>query len=344
MSRKITYAQAIQEATNQLLSTDDSVILIGEGVPDGIFGSTKGLKELYPTRVFDSPLSENAVTGICIGAGISGMKPILTHQRVDFSILSLDQIVNNASKWFMMFGKSCPIVIRAIVGRGWGQGPQHSNSYQSLYAAIPGLKVVMPTSPADAKGLLVAAVRDPNPVIILEHRWLYNISDEVPEHLYETPLDKSRVLRGGEDITIVSLSYSTVEALKARELLKVFNIQPEVIDLISCSNIDLETIGSSVRKTGRLLVVDTSHPQISVGGEVVRQVVENYFHVLKESPKVLGNKPYPQPTSHFLTTDYYTDEYDIANECLRMCGSSDRIEKPVGRIHDVPDVSFQGPF
>lgn len=338
-----SYVQAINEATDQLLSSDNNVLVIGEGVPEGIFGSTKGLKEHHLHRVFDSPLSENAVTGICIGAAISGMRPILTHQRVEFSLLALDQIINNAAKWYSMFGKPCPITIRMIVGRGWGQGPTHSQSLQNLYASIMGLKVVMPTTPHDAKGLLVAAVRDPNPVILIEHRWLYSIQDEVPEEMYEIPLDEAKVLREGEDITIVSLSYSTVESLKARELLKAFNIQPEVIDLISCSHIDMETIGASVRKTGRLLVVDTSHPQGSVGAEVVRQVVENYFHVLKESPKVLGNKPYPQPTSHFLTTDYYTDEYDIANECLRMCGNTTKLVKPAKKDHDI-FPGFVGPF
>lgn len=340
-----SYAQAIQEATDILLQ-DKNTVLIGEGVPDGIFNTSKGLKEKYPLQVYDSPLSENGVTGICIGAAISGMKVIQVHQRVDFSLLAVDQIVNNAAKWYGLFNKPCPITIRVIVGRGWGQGPTHSQSFQALFAAIPGLKVVMPTSPADAKGLLIAAVRDPNPVIILEHRWLYNIQDEVPDELYEVPLDKSKLVRTGEDITVVALSYSTVEAIKAHELLKPFNIQPEVIDLISCHHIDLETIGASVRKTGKLLVVDTSQPKGSVGAEVVRQVTERYFNVLKTAPKVIGTKDYPCPTSHFLTADYYADEFDIANECLQMVWGSAmpaRIQKPVKKDHDI-FPGFAGPF
>lgn len=346
MTRKLTYAAAIQEATSQLLTSDDSVFVVGEGVPDksGIFGSTKGLADQYPTRVFDSPLSENAVTGVVIGAGISNMKPIYIHMRSDFSLLGLDQVINNAAKWHYMFGKPCNITIRMIVGRGWGQGPQHSNSYQNLYAAIPGLKVVMPTTAHDVKGLLISAVRDPNPVIFIEHRWLYNIEDTVLSEMYQCDLNKSKVLRQGEDITVVSMSYSTIEALKAYELLKVFNVRPEVLDLISCSPIDIETIGASVRKTGRLLVVDTGHQIGSVGAEVVRQVSEKYFHHLKSVPIVLGLPDYPCPTSHFLTENYYPDEYDVANMVLKIVGSQGRIEKPIGRVHDVPDASFKGPF
>lgn len=340
-----TYAQAINEATSQLLASDDSVLLIGEGVPDksGVFGSTKDLKAQHPTRVFDSPLSENAVTGICIGAAISGMKPIMVHQRADFSLLSMDQIVNNAAKWHSMFGQSCNITIRMIIGRGWGQGPQHSQSFQALFAAIPGLKVVMPTTAYDAKGLLIAAVRDPNPVIILEHRWLYNIQDEVPESMYETPLNKAKVLRTGEDFTIVGFSYGTIEALKAHELLESQGVSLEVIDGISCAPLDIETIANSVRKTHRLIVVDTSHKIGGIGSELIRQVVEKHMHRLYEPPIVIACKDYPQPTSHYLTSDYYPDKFEIANRCLRMLGRTELIPDLVEE-HDVPDKNFKGPF
>lgn len=341
--RSLTYAQAINEATDQLLASDKNVVVCGEGAPDGIFGSTKGLKEKHPQRVWDSPISEAGVTGALIGASISGMRPIQVHQRCDFMLLSFDQICNNSAKWFSIFGKPCPIVVRAIIGRAWGNGPTHTQSFQSIFAAIPGLKIVMPTSAYDVKGLLISAIRDPNPVIILEHRWLYNIEDNVPNEMYECPLNKSKVVRQGEDITIVSASYATIESLKAHETLKAFNIQPEVIDLISCSPLDIETIGASVRKTGRLLVVDTGHTIGGIGSEIVRQVTERYFHVLKEAPIVLGLPDYPCPTSHFLTENYYPDEIDIANTVLKMVGSKAVIEKKAKKDHDV-FPGFTGPF
>jgi pyruvate dehydrogenase E1 component beta subunit len=339
-----TYAQAINEATDQLLASDKTVIVIGEGVPSGIFGTTRNLKERYGDRVWDSPLAENGTVGFCVGATISGLKPINIHMRNDFLFLAADQIINNAAKWSHTFGKPCPLVIRSLAGRGWGNGPTHTQSIQQLFSSISGLKVVMPTSAYSAKGLLIAAVRDPNPVLFLEHRWLYDIPSEVPDEMYECNLDKSNVVRTGEDITIVALSYSTVESIKAVDLLKPFNIQPEVIDLISCHHIDLETIGESVRKTGRLLVVDTARPQGSVGAEVVRQVTENYFNVLSAAPKVIGTKDYPCPTSHFLTEDYYADDADIANECFKMCNSSERIEKKPKKDHDIPHKNYSITF
>lgn len=338
-----TYAQAINEATEQLLESDSSVVLIGEGVPDGIFGSTTGLKEKYPQRVFDSPISEAGVTGALIGASLSGLRPIQVHQRCDFLTLSVDQLVNNASKIWSMFGKPCPIVLRAIVGRAWGNGPTHTQNFAAMFASIPGLKVVVPTSAHDVKGLLIAAVRDPNPVIFIEHRWLYNIEDNVPSEIYEVPLDKSKLLRTGEDITVVSMSYSTIEALKAHELLKSFHIQSEVIDLISCSPIDIETIGASVRKTGRLIVVDTGHTIGSIGSEIIRQVAERYFHCLRTAPIVIGLPDYPCPTSHFLTENYYYDDVDIANACLNLVGSLGIIPKQSKKDHDI-FPGFQGPF
>ncbi|MFQ5482693.1 MAG: dehydrogenase E1 component subunit alpha/beta, partial [Nitrospinaceae bacterium] len=186
MTREITFSQALHEAADHCLAEDPSVYVLGLGVPDpkGVFGTTAGLQEKYgPDRVMDMPVSENAMTGVAIGSAMTGMRPIMTHQRIDFMLLSLDQVINNAAKWHYMFGGQlkAPLVIRLLVGRGWGQGPQHSQSLQALFAHIPGLKVVCPFSPHDAKGLLIAAVRDPNPVIFIEHRWLHGLYGPVPE-------------------------------------------------------------------------------------------------------------------------------------------------------------------
>jgi pyruvate dehydrogenase E1 component beta subunit len=202
VSRDITYAQAIREGLDNAMDRDSSVIVIGEGVPDpkAIFNTTAGLREKYGAqRVFDMPLSENGVTGICIGAALSGMRPVMIHQRIDFALLAMDQLVNNAAKWHYMFnGKaSVPLVVRVIVGRGWGQGPTHSQNLQAWFAHIPGLKVVMPASAEDAKGLLLASIFDENPVLFLEHRWLHNLSGTVPEESFQIPIGNARIVRHG---------------------------------------------------------------------------------------------------------------------------------------------------
>ena len=260
--RSITFAQAINEALIQGMTEDPNVYIMGEGVPapKGIFGTTTGLRDKFgENRVLDMPVAENGMTGVAIGSAIMGMRPILTHQRVDFALLAMDQMVNQAAKWHYMFGGKhiVPLVIRLIVGRGWGQGPQHSQSLQSWFAHIPGLKVVMPTTPQDAKGLLLASIRDDNPVIFLEHRWLHNISDRVKSENYDTPLGKARISREGEDLTIVSTSYMTLEALRVAEWLEKAGVSTEVVDVRSLRPLDTETIVNSVEKTGKLLVTDT---------------------------------------------------------------------------------------
>lgn len=260
--RELTYSQALLEGLRQSMEQDSSVIVIGEGVPDpkSIFGTTAGLQEQFGTkRVFDMPLAENGMTGVCIGAALDGLRPVMVHQRIDFSLLALDQIINNAAKWYYMFdgAASVPLVIRVLIGRGWGQGPQHSQSLQALFAHIPGLKVVMPTTARDAKGLLIAAIQDNNPVIFIEHRWLHHIRDQVPVDFYTTPLDQARVVRQGKDVTVVATSYMLIEVLRAAQLLAAHGIEVEVIDLRSVKPIDIKTIINSVQQTKHLVVADT---------------------------------------------------------------------------------------
>lgn len=313
--RGIAYKDAIREATAQLLSTDQSVFVIGEGVDDagGVFGTTKGLHEEFGRdRVMDSPLAENAITGVCVGAAAAGMKPILVHMRVDFLPISLDQIVNHAAKWHYMFGGrvNVPLVVRSIIGRGWGSAAQHSQSLQSMFMNIPGLKVVMPATPYDAKGLLIAAVRDGNPVIMIEHRWLYEHVGHVPEEMYEVPIGKAIVRRKGTDATVVAVSHIVHESLLAADALKQEGIETEVIDLRSLKPLDSETVIESVKKTGRLIVADTGWKECGVGAEVMAKIAE--AGVLLKAPLVRVNLPEaPTPASPVLEKAYYPGKDDI---------------------------------
>jgi len=344
----ITYAQAIQEATDQCMAENPNVILIGEGVPDGIFGTTTGLKEKYPSRVFDSPLSENAVTGVCIGAALNGLRPIHVHQRIDFSLLAADQLINNAAKWHYTFGKPVPMVVRAIVGRGWGQGPQHSQTFQYLFSKVPGLKVVSPATPYDAKGMMVAAIRDQNPVIFIEHRWCHYLKDNVPDEIYETPLTGAKVIHEGNCATVAAFGYMVIEALEAAKVLSAFGIDIEVVDMRCSSEVDTdETLFESVCKTRKLIVVDCD----GMGNEVLGYTARKNYFTLNSRPVLLAQKPYPQPTSHYLTEDYYPTSWTIAESVLTSLGYTESssvyytIKNNLShKEHDKPNTNFTGPF
>ena len=349
--RRITFAEAVREATVQAMEKDGSVLALGLGVtdPKGVFGTTLGLKEQFgEERVYDTPVSENAVTGICVGLAISGFRPILSHQRADFMLMSMDQIINNAAKWNYMFGgqASVPLVIRTIIGRGWGQGPQHSQNFQAMFAQVPGLKVVSPTTPYQAKGLMVAAIEDPDPVIFVEHRWLHGQVGDVPEEYYSLPIGKAHVMHEGKDLTIVTSLDMAVEALKIAERLKSQNIDIEVVDLCSVKPLDEETILTSVRKTGRLLVIDSSWKDFGVAAQVTALVAEKGYDSLKCKPHRMGLPDIPSPSTPALSKGYYPRASDICQTVERMCNV--KIDMSVfaeGKLsHDVPDPFFKGPF
>ncbi|KKS85427.1 MAG: pyruvate dehydrogenase E1 component subunit beta [Candidatus Gottesmanbacteria bacterium GW2011_GWA1_43_11] len=350
--RQLTFADAINEATDQLLKKYPEVFVVGLGVPDpkGIFGTTLGLQQKYGShRVMDMPVSENAMTGVCIGASLRGMRPILTHQRVDFSMLSFDQIINNAAKWYFMFGsqQSVPLVIRMIIGRGWGQGPQHSQSLQALFAHIPGLIVLMPTTAQDAKGLLVSAVENNNPVVILEHRWLFNLVDQVPSELYRTPIGKAHIMHPGNEITVVAASYAAIECLQVAKIMTPAKISVEVVDLRTVRPLDIKTIINSVTKTRRLLVVDTGWVTGGISAEIITQVVEHQFNALRTAPLRLGLPDIPTPTTPALTKNFYPGPREIAQAVLQLTGKKADLNRlfPQSQLpHDIPDNSFTGPF
>jgi pyruvate/2-oxoglutarate/acetoin dehydrogenase E1 component len=355
--RDIPFAQAIREGLDQAMEQDPRVIVIGEGVPDpkAIFNTTAGLRAKYGAlRVFDMPLSENGVTGICIGAALSGLRPVMVHQRIDFALLAMDQLVNNAAKWHYMFdGKaSVPMVVRMIVGRGWGQGPQHSQSLQAMFAQVPGLKVVMPTTAFDAKGMLIAAIEDDNPVLFVEHRWLHNVTDSVPSEVYRVPLDRARILHKGGDVTIVAFSHMAVESLLAARALSKLSLGVEVIDMRSVRPLDIETVAASVRRTGRLLVADTAYKTGGIAAELVSQIVELEFKSLKVAPKRVASPDHPVPTSHFMAEGYYPDSMTIAHAVLELFEIKPEpndylfLQEALHRSGplDIPNKNFCGPF
>ncbi|MCF7866023.1 hypothetical protein K9L67_01145 [Candidatus Woesearchaeota archaeon] len=346
--RTIKYAEAIREATEQIMDFDENVFIIGEGVPDpkGIFGTTTNLRKKFGAdRVLDMPVSENGLTGMCIGAALLGLRPILTHQRLDFSLLSLDQIINNAAKFSYMFeGKlKVPLTIRMIIGRGWGQGAQHSQNLQALFSHIPGLKVVMPTNANDAKGLLISSVLDNNCIIYIEHRWLHNLIDYVPENIYKTDIGKCKIIKKGKDITVVSTSIMTLEAMKATSSLKnEFDI--EHINVITLKPLDEDTILDSVKKTGRLLVLDSGHYSGGFAGEIISRVTEKMFSYLKTAPIRITLPDIPTPTSKGLTKYYYPNKNNIVNACYVLMNINKKIDVEENEHHDIPDKSFTGPF
>lgn len=333
--RGLAYKDAIREATAQLLASDKSVFVIGEGVDDagGVFGTTKGLQEEFgKERVMDSPLAENAITGVCVGAAAAGMKPILVHMRVDFLPISLDQIVNHAAKWHYMFAGrlNVPLVIRSIIGRGWGSAAQHSQSLQAMFMNVPGLKVIMPATPYDAKGLLIAAVRDGNPVIMIEHRWLYEHVGHVPEEAFEVPLGKAAVRMGGKDATVVAVSHMVHESMQAATALKDEGIECEVIDLRTLKPLDSGTVIESVRKTGRLVVADTGWRECGVGSEVMAKIAE--AGVALRAPFIRVNLPEaPTPASPVLEKAYYPGKAEIIDAVRKAVRG-----KEAEHIHNSP--------
>lgn len=356
---EITYSEAIREATARILRDDQSVILIGEGVPDpkAVFGTTKGLQEKFGKhRVFDMPVSENGLTGICIGLAIQGIKPILVHQRIDFSLYAMDQLINNAAKWHSMFGGQAgtvPMVVRCIVGRGWGQGNQHSQNLSHIYATIPGLKVVCPATAKDAYELLISSVKDPGPVIFVEHRWLHNTTSYFSEVLENTPLGKGRVAAEGTDLTIVAWSYMVVEALKVKEELKAAGISIEVLDLRTIRPLDIGLIKDSVRKTKKLVVLEEAWNFNSLSSEIITQIIEDESIEMTSRPKRITLPDFYAPSTPHLSQYFYPNSKEIITLVLSMLPNihfrQDRIDDFLAiessrKNLDVPDASFKGPF
>lgn len=344
--RNLKYGEALAEATIQAMEAEPRLFVMGEGVddPKGSFGTTLApFRRFGKERVFDTPLSEGAVTGVAIGAALAGTPSLLVHLRCEFALVSMDQIVNHAAKWKYMCGGSVPITIRCIVGRGWGQAAQHSQSFHGMFAQVPGLKVVLPSNAYEAKGLLYSALLDPDPVICIEHRWLHDKSTAVPEAPYRIPIGKANVVAAGKDLTCVALSYQVGEAVLAREKLLAEGIEMEIVDLRSARPLDLPTLLGSIRKTGRLLVTDIGHGTAGLAAEVVALACEHAFAELKAPAIRITLPECPTPCSSALEALYYPT-VDSLIEAARRLVHGDGKERRQTRSASREAFDFQGPF
>ncbi|WP_413791383.1 MULTISPECIES: alpha-ketoacid dehydrogenase subunit beta [unclassified Pseudomonas] len=338
MARKISYQQAINEALAQEMRRDSSVFIMGEDVAGGagapgendawggVLGVTKGLYEQFPGRVLDTPLSEIGYVGAAVGAATCGVRPVCELMFVDFAGCCLDQILNQAAKFRYMFGgkASTPLVIRTMVGAGLRAAAQHSQMLTSLWTHIPGLKVVCPSSPYDAKGLLIQAIRDNDPVIFCEHKLLYSLQGEVPEELYTIPFGEANFLRDGKDVTLVSYGRIVNTAMDAARSLAGRGIDCEVIDLRTTSPMDEDSILESVEKTGRLVVIDEANPRCSMATDISALVAQKAFGALKAPIEMVTAPHTPVPFSDSLEDLYIPDAAKIEQAVLNVIEWSKR--------------------
>ncbi len=327
MARTLTFQQAISEALDQEMARDDSVLVMGEDIAGGqgadgemdawggVLGVTKGLYAKYGDRVMDTPISESAFVGAAIGAAATGLRPVVELMFNDFMGVCFDQIFNQGAKFRYMFGGKAetPVVIRTMIGAGFRAAAQHSQSLYSIFTHIPGLKCAVPSTPYDAKGLLIEAIRDPDPVIFFEHKNLYQIEGEVPEESYTIPFGEAEIVREGADITIITLAEMVHESVKAAEQLAGDGVECEVIDLRTTSPLDEETLLDSVASTGRVVVVDEANPRCSMATDISALIAEKAFSSLRAPIRMVTAPHTPVPFSDKLEDLYKPDAARIAS-------------------------------
>ncbi|GEK09519.1 alpha-ketoacid dehydrogenase subunit beta [Pseudoalteromonas peptidolytica] len=348
-TRLLKYYEALNEGAAQAMSEDHRVFMMGLDVDDhkGIQGSTLGLVEKFGAeRVFTTPLSEDAMTGVAIGAAMAGQRPIHVHIRMDFMMLCMNQLVNIAAKSHYMYGGTVqvPLVVRTMIGKSWGQGAQHSQGLHAMFAHVPGLKVVAPSNAHDAKGLTIQAVRDNNPVIIMEHRLLYSTESYVPEKPYVVEFGQSRVVEEGSDITIVAISNMVVEAIRAAELLSAQGISVEIIDPVTISPLDSATIEKSVDKTGKLLIVDNGWLNCGISAEISARVAESEIITRRVQVKRLGFAATTCPTTPTLENAFYPSPKSIAMAAMNLCNPQSSWEPNDAQCELAYQKQFKGPF
>jgi acetoin:2,6-dichlorophenolindophenol oxidoreductase subunit beta len=345
-SRRIKYVEALSEGLVSAMEVDPSIFVTGIAADysSGFFGSTtEALKRFGPERVFDAPAMENALTGIAIGAAVAGKRPVIVHPRVDFMFLAFDQLINLAAKWRYMFGGNTghvPIVVRAVIGKGWGQGATHSQSLHSVLGHFPGLHVVMPGTPKSALELTLAALKGNTPTVILEHRALYDVQGDIPVKALPAEIGQAEILREGEDVTIVATSLMAQESLKAAEYLASKDISAEVIDPRWIRPLDEKSILKSVRKTGRLIAVDVSWELYGFASEVSALAAEKAFEDLKSPVLRISLADTPAPVSHPLEEVFYPHAQTIVAAVYKSMGL--KAEGEIALL--VEQDNFKGPY
>ena len=355
----LTYTHYINKAFDESLRDDPRVLLFGLGVGDvgAVFGSTANLQSKYGSdRVFEIPLSENAVTGMALGLAMQGFRPVLMHQRADFSFTSAEQIINQIAKTSYMSGDiyKVPLVIRMIVGRGWGQGPTHAQSPHAIFSHIPGLQVVAPATPMDGYHLMKESIYSDNPVIFIEHRWLHQTVEKSNNELIMPNINGARIMKSGSDLTLISLSYGVIECLKIAEVLSELNLKIEVINLRSIQPWDKSTVLKSVQKTRKAVLLDTGHIEFGLTGEVSSTIYAELFGLLSNPILRFGLPMEPTPSSAALAIDHYPSIENMLQKIKIHFGfnfdSKEAIKIFVDKFpyktkhQDQPDVGIIGPF
>ncbi len=340
----LSYQDAINEAIKEEMELNSDVFVIGGETK--MFGTLDGLEDRFgKERVITTPISEDATTGLALGAALTGLRPIQVHIRVDFMLLAINQIVNMIStqSYNTKGEQDVPLLIRAVVGRGWGQGYQHSKSLHGLFAQIPGLKVIMPTSPKDAKGMIKSAIRFNGPVISIENRWLYWQEGQVPEGEFLMELNRPECLRAGSDLTIIASSWMNVEAKLAAEILdNEHGVHSSIYDIKSTDLSCIDEIIESVKSTGTCIVADNDWLISGLSGEIAFNVQKNSFKYLKMPIERIGFKQVPCPTTRVLEDEFYPNAFDIVRKAENMLGlKSCNLNQYQLFSHE---TRFKGPF
>lgn len=357
MLRKISFVDAFREGIEQSLKKDKNLFLMGEGIndPSPMWGTVKGIKKNFGEhRTVEMPVAENGLIGTAIGAALNGSKVVINLQRIEFALYAYEQIINNAAKsHYISRGKhTVPIVLRAVIGRGWGQGPEHGQSLENIFAAIPGLKVVIPTFPSDAKNLLINSIFDPNPVIFIEHRWSHYSSGLVDKKFKINKLKNIEKVTNGKDLTIIANSVNLIEARRISNIMKKHNISIEILNLQMISPLDIKEIYKSVRKTNNLLTIDLGHKFLNIGGEIIAQLLERGIK-FRRPPIRLGLPFHPVPSSRGYIQGFYPDGMQILKSIKKILNiNNQKFTKILKEFNqeksklpiDVPDPYFKGPF
>lgn len=353
------FVNLINIALDECLSEDPGVMLFGLGVSDmsSFFGSTINLQSKYGLeRVFEIPLSENAATGMALGLAIRGFRPVVMHQRADFAFTSAEQIINQVAKTAYMSGDvlKVPLVIRMVIGRGWGQGPTHAQAPHSIFSQIPGLQIVAPATPEDGYHLMKQSIKNDNPVIFIEHRWLHQTTEISSAHSRELGITEAKIMKPGKHLTFVSLSYGVLEALKIANVLSDLGIDIEVVNLRSIQPWDQNLVIESAKKTGKVVILDIGHLEFGLSGEISSTLYSSLFNQLSHPILRFGLPMEPTPSSPALANEHYPSiekmfkeikfHFELTFDWQEACSILQKKFPYASRYKDQPDIGSVGPF